>query len=117
MATRGESDPAVTPTEKTLVGICAELLGLEAIGRSDGFFELGGDSILSVQLAARARAAGLDVDPRMIFEHPTFGELAAAVDASESTPQAADTAFEPMSVSGLSSDALADLTAAWGDSP
>ncbi|WP_420109134.1 amino acid adenylation domain-containing protein, partial [Mycolicibacter arupensis] len=117
VATRGESDPAVTPTEKTLVGICAELLGLEAIGRSDGFFELGGDSILSVQLAARARAAGLDVDPRMIFEHPTFGELAAAVDASESTPQAADTAFEPMSVSGLSSDALADLTAAWGDSP
>ncbi len=120
VATRGESDPPVTATEQTLVGICAELLGVAAIGRSDGFFELGGDSILSVQLAARARAAGLDVDPRMIFEHPTFAELAAAVDAAAATggiPEAADTAFEPMSVSGLSSDALADLTAAWGDSP
>ncbi|WP_233424760.1 non-ribosomal peptide synthetase [Mycolicibacter heraklionensis] len=120
VATRGESDPPVTATEQTLVGICAELLGVAAIGRSDGFFELGGDSILSVQLAARARAAGLDVDPRMIFEHPTFAELAAAVDAAAAaggTAESADTAFEPMSVSGLSSDALADLTAAWGDSP
>ncbi len=120
VATRGESDPPVTATEQTLVGICAELLGVAAIGRSDGFFELGGDSILSVQLAARARAAGLDVDPRMIFEHPTFAELAAAVDnqaAAGGTVESADTAFEPMSVSGLSNDALANLTAAWGDSP
>ncbi|MEB3034420.1 non-ribosomal peptide synthetase [[Mycobacterium] nativiensis] len=117
VATRGEADPPVTATEKTLVGICTELLGVDAIGRSDGFFELGGDSILSVQLAARARAAGLEVDPRMIFEHPTFAELAAAVDAAESSPEAVDTAFAPMSVSGLSGDALADLTAAWGDSP
>ncbi|MEB3020728.1 non-ribosomal peptide synthetase [[Mycobacterium] crassicus] len=117
VATRGEADPPVTATEKTLVGICAELLGVDAIGRTDGFFELGGDSILSVQLAARARAAGLEVDPRMIFEHPTFAELAAAVDAAESRPEPVDTAFAPMSVSGLSGDALADLTAAWGDSP
>lgn len=120
VATRGEADPPVTATEKTLAGICAELLGVQAIGRSDGFFELGGDSILSVQLAARARAAGLDIDPRMIFEHPTFAELAAAADrraeAGDAT-QHTDTAFAPMSVSGLSSDALADLTAAWGDSP
>ncbi|MCV7382629.1 non-ribosomal peptide synthetase [Mycolicibacter longobardus] len=120
VATRGEADPPVTATERTLAGICAELLGVQAIGRSDGFFELGGDSILSVQLAARARAAGLGIDPRMIFEHPTFAELAAAADAQAeagSAPAPADTAFEPMSVSGLSSDALADLTAAWGDSP
>lgn len=120
VATRGEADPPVTATEHTLVGICAELLGVERIGRSDGFFELGGDSILSVQLAARARAAGLDLDPRMIFENPTFAELAAAADtraAAGSGPETADKAFAPMSVSGLSGEALADLTAAWGDSP
>ncbi|MEB3067724.1 non-ribosomal peptide synthetase [[Mycobacterium] vasticus] len=117
VATRGEADPPVTATEKTLAGICAELLGVDAVGRSDGFFELGGDSILSVQLSARARAAGLQVDPRMIFEHPTFAELAAAVDTAKNSPEVADTAFAPMSVSGLSGDALADLTAAWGDSP
>ncbi|MEO6794018.1 MAG: amino acid adenylation domain-containing protein [Mycobacterium sp.] len=122
VATRGASDPPVTATEQTLVGICAELLGVGAIGRSDGFFELGGDSILSVQLAARVRAAGLELDPRMIFEHPTFAELAAAIDtaavaAAGSTTDTTDTAFAPMSVSGLSGDALAGLTAAWGDSP
>lgn len=118
VATRGEADPPATATERTLADICAELLGVERIGRSDGFFELGGDSILSVQLAARARAAGLDVDPRMIFEHPTFAELAAAVDAGAGNgPGTADTAFAPMSVSGLSTDTLAGLTAAWGDSP
>lgn len=118
VATRGEADPPVTATEQTLVGICAELLGVERIGRSDGFFELGGDSILSVQLAARARAAGVDIDPRMIFENPTFADLAAAADsrtADDSAPH--DTAFAPMSVSGLSGEALADLTASWGDSP
>ncbi|CAJ1496248.1 amino acid adenylation domain-containing protein [[Mycobacterium] kokjensenii] len=120
VATRGQSDPPVTATERALAGIVADLLGVEAVGRSDGFFELGGDSILSVQLAARARAAGLDVDPRMIFEHPTLAELAAAVDrraAAGDTTEPADTAYAPMSVSGLSSDALADLTASWGDSP
>lgn len=120
VATRGDVDPPVTETERTLVGICAELLSVPAIGRSDGFFALGGDSISSVQLSARARAAGLAVDPRMIFEHPTFAELAAALDAQAATgagPAAPDTAFAPMSVSGLSGDALADLTAAWGDSP
>ncbi|BBX23200.1 hypothetical protein MTER_26110 [Mycolicibacter terrae] len=120
VATRGEADPPVTATEEALVGICTELLGVERIGRSDGFFELGGDSILSVQLAARARAAGLDIDPRMIFENPTFADLAAAADtraAAGSGPDTADTAFAPMSVSGLSGEALADLTAAWGDSP
>lgn len=56
----------------------------------------------------------------MIFEHPTFAELAAAADAragADSSPDTVDTSFAPMSVSGLSGDALADLTAAWGDSP
>ncbi|MEO9017008.1 MAG: AMP-binding protein, partial [Mycobacterium sp.] len=120
VATRGAFDPPVTATEQILVDICAELLGVEAIGRSDGFFSLGGDSILSVQLSARARAAGLDVDPRMIFEHPTFAGLAAAADkrvTAETSTESADAAFAPMSVSGLSGDTLANLAAAWGDSP
>jgi mycobactin peptide synthetase MbtE len=114
-ATRGESDPPVTDTERALASILEELLGVRHIGRSDGFFELGGDSILSVQLAARARAAGRTVTPRLIFEHPTLAELAAAIDAASATDAApaADAAFAPMSVSGLSSDALAQLTAAW----
>ena len=113
--TRGHADPPATDTERVLVAISADLLGTSDIGRSDGFFEVGGDSVLSVQLAARARAAGLAVSPQLIFEHPTFAELAAAVD--QAVDPAADTGFAPMSVSGLSDEALAKLTAAWGESP
>ncbi|MFE0179161.1 amino acid adenylation domain-containing protein, partial [Streptomyces sp. NPDC059002] len=43
-----------TPTEETLCALFAEVLGLERVGVEDGFFELGGDSISSMQLASRA---------------------------------------------------------------
>ena len=87
----------------------AELLSTPEVGRFDDFFALGGDSILSVQLASRARAAGLAVSPRMIFENPTVQQLAAALDAlgdaqtdAEQPDGPADARFEPMSTSGLS---------------
>ena len=47
-----------TLTEEIVAGIYAQVLGLERVGVDDSFFELGGDSILSMQVAARARAAG-----------------------------------------------------------
>ena len=45
--------------EEILAGIYAQVLGLERVGVDESFFELGGDSILSMQVVARARAAGL----------------------------------------------------------
>ncbi|MFI6023949.1 condensation domain-containing protein, partial [Streptomyces sp. NPDC051287] len=48
----------------------------------DGFFELGGDSILSIQLVARARAAGLVFSPRDVFERKSVAGLAAVVGMS-----------------------------------
>ncbi|GIM89168.1 non-ribosomal peptide synthetase [Paractinoplanes toevensis] len=64
--------------ERVLAGLFAGLLGLDddAVGRDDGFFALGGDSILSIQLVSRARAAGLHIAPRQVFEHQTVAELA-----------------------------------------
>ncbi|MEU3416684.1 phosphopantetheine-binding protein, partial [Streptomyces sp. NPDC006658] len=56
----------------------AELLGVERVGVDDNFFMLGGDSILSIQVVSRARAAGLALTPRDLFRHPTVAELAAA---------------------------------------
>ncbi|WP_306338911.1 phosphopantetheine-binding protein, partial [Streptomyces sp. KL118A] len=44
-----------TEVERVLCGLFAEVLGLERVGVEDGFFELGGDSISSMQLASRAR--------------------------------------------------------------
>ncbi len=45
--------------EEVLAGIYAQVLGLERVGVDESFFELGGDSILSMQVVARARAAGV----------------------------------------------------------
>ena len=45
--------------EEILAGIYAQVLGLERVGVDDSFFDLGGDSISSMQVVTRARAAGL----------------------------------------------------------
>ena len=81
VSTSGQTEPPRTDTERALATVFAELLSTAEVGRFDDFFTLGGDSILSVQLAARARAAGLAVNPRMVFENPTVQQLAAALDA------------------------------------
>ena len=49
------------------------------VGVEDNFFALGGDSILSLQVASRALAAGLRVKARDVFRYQTVAQLAAAV--------------------------------------
>jgi aryl carrier-like protein len=63
------------PAEKTLASIWAEALHVQDVGIHDNYFELGGDSILGMQIVARAIAAGLDLTPRDLFEHQTIAEL------------------------------------------
>jgi non-ribosomal peptide synthase protein (TIGR01720 family) len=68
-----------TPLEETVCGLYADVLGLPAVGPDDGFFALGGDSIMAIQLVSRLRAGpGLDVATRDIFQYQTPAELAAA---------------------------------------
>ncbi len=62
--------------EEILAGIYAQVLGLARVGVDDSFFDLGGDSILSMQVVARARAAGLTCRPRDIFVEQTVARLA-----------------------------------------
>jgi amino acid adenylation domain-containing protein/non-ribosomal peptide synthase protein (TIGR01720 family) len=71
------SETPRTPAEEVLARIWSEVLRVRAVGVRDSFFELGGDSILSLQVVARAAAAGLRVSLRQLFEHPTVAELAA----------------------------------------
>ncbi|MDX6739344.1 non-ribosomal peptide synthetase [Actinocorallia sp. A-T 12471] len=66
-----------TPAEETVAALFAEVLGLERVGIDDGFFDLGGDSIIAIQLVARARQSGLAFTPREVFQHQTTAELAA----------------------------------------
>ncbi|MFD3586902.1 non-ribosomal peptide synthase/polyketide synthase [Streptomyces sp. NPDC058683] len=65
-----------TPLEETLCGLVAEVLGLQRVGAEDDFFSLGGDSIVAMQLVARARAAGLAFSPRDVFRHKSAAGLA-----------------------------------------
>ncbi|MFE3453510.1 amino acid adenylation domain-containing protein [Nonomuraea sp. NPDC059194] len=65
-----------TPAERTLAALFAEVLGLPSVGVHDSFFELGGDSIVAIQLVNRARRAGLAITPREVFQHRTVAALA-----------------------------------------
>src|SRR5690606_24888701 len=62
--------------EELLCGLFAQVLGLPEVGITDGFFALGGDSILSIQLVGLARQAGLGLSVRDVFEHQTVAGLA-----------------------------------------
>ena len=58
-----------SPVEEILAAIYAEILGLEPadVSVDDSFFELGGDSIVSIQLVNRARRLGLQLTPQQVF--------------------------------------------------
>jgi nonribosomal peptide synthetase CepB len=83
-----------SPAEEALAELFAAVLGLPTVGVEDSFFALGGDSIVSIQLVARARAAGLRITPRQIFELRTVAALAAvAVPAESPAAEAAGAAY------------------------
>jgi acyl carrier protein len=65
-----------------VTGIWESVLGVEDIGGEENFLDLGGDSMTATEVAMRLRERlGLDVPLRMIFDHPTVEELAAALQA------------------------------------
>jgi non-ribosomal peptide synthase protein (TIGR01720 family) len=65
------------PAEHALVQAWGDVLGIGEIGVDDSFFELGGDSVLGLQIVARLSRAGFKITPAQIFEHPTIAALAA----------------------------------------
>ncbi|WP_041802984.1 non-ribosomal peptide synthetase [Rhodopseudomonas palustris] len=66
-----------TPEERILARIWSDLLGHGPVGVQDNFFHVGGDSILTIRLVARAYEAGLDIELKHVFEQPTIEGLAA----------------------------------------
>jgi amino acid adenylation domain-containing protein/non-ribosomal peptide synthase protein (TIGR01720 family) len=75
----GDGTAARTPAEQTLADIWQRILGTTRIGVTDNFFDLGGDSILSIRIASEARAAGLPLTSALLFTHQTIEELAEAL--------------------------------------
>jgi len=71
-----ETVTAKTDKEKQLIKIWEEVLSFQPIRLNDNFFEIGGDSILSIQIVSKARQKGIFLAPNQIFEHQTISELA-----------------------------------------
>jgi amino acid adenylation domain-containing protein/non-ribosomal peptide synthase protein (TIGR01720 family) len=77
--------PPSSPAEEALAAIWCDVLGVARVGRHDNFFALGGDSILSIQVVARAARADLVLTPKVLFRHPTVAELADVATRTRST--------------------------------
>jgi amino acid adenylation domain-containing protein/thioester reductase-like protein/non-ribosomal peptide synthase protein (TIGR01720 family) len=88
-------------TEEILAGIYAEVLGVDRVGVDDSFFELGGDSILSLQLVARARAAGLAFRERDVFVEQTVARLARVARVADDAVGAVDEGIGPVLVTPI----------------
>jgi acyl transferase domain-containing protein/acyl carrier protein len=64
-------------TEHTLVSMWQELLGIEQIGIHDNFFQLGGHSLLGIQVVSRVRVQfRVELPLRTLFESATIADLA-----------------------------------------
>jgi amino acid adenylation domain-containing protein len=85
-APRQDSRPLEPPrgaTEELLAGIFAQVLSAPALDRDDGFFELGGDSLLATQVIARVRAAfAVRLGVRDLFETPSIAGFAQRIEGA-----------------------------------
>jgi len=64
------------PVEKQLAQIWAEVLNVTSVSIHDNFFDLGGASIQSLEIIAKAQQLGLPITPELLFRHQTIAELA-----------------------------------------
>lgn len=88
-------------TEELLADIWSKILGVAQVGIHDNFFDLGGDSILNIQIVSRAAKAGLVFTPGLLFQHQTIADLAANIDVKniqgiEQTPESGQVPLTPI---------------------
>ncbi|MGO4447250.1 amino acid adenylation domain-containing protein, partial [Mycobacterium sp. 2YAF39] len=93
--------PPTNAVEEILAGVFAQVLGVERVGVDDSFFDLGGDSILSMQVVARARAAGVLCRPRDIFVEQTVAGLARVADVIDGEGGPVDEGIGPVAVTPI----------------
>jgi amino acid adenylation domain-containing protein len=92
LAQNGSSPPI--DVERMLAGIWARVLDTDEVSLDDNFFDLGGNSILALEMIARAGQVGLRITPKQLWQHQTIGELAQVV-----VPAAAPSVSEPVAPS------------------
>ena len=80
-ATRAAGEGSVEgEVEQTVAAIWRQLFGVEEVGADDNFFDLGGNSLLAIQLVAQLRkAVRTELPLGSLFEAPTVAGLAARI--------------------------------------
>lgn len=78
--------PPRSPLERALATVWCDVIGIDRVGIHDDFFELGGDSITSIRLVRKARAAGIAFPVTAVFRHPTIAALAAVATQVQDRP-------------------------------
>ncbi|MBA3530669.1 MAG: amino acid adenylation domain-containing protein [Ardenticatenales bacterium] len=73
----------LTQTQKQLMDIWQETLALSQISLDDNFFDLGGDSILSIVIGHHCRTYGIHLKAMDLFRYPTIRTLAAFIDSNQ----------------------------------
>lgn len=81
--------------EADIAAIWCQVLKREQVGRHEAFFDIGGDSILALQVIARLRKRGIKVGPQHLASHPTVAQL-----ATLAVPAEATSAQTPSAISG-----------------
>jgi len=84
-----------SPIEIALADIWRDVLKVDKIGIRANFFELGGDSVDSIQIVVRAHKRGLQLTSALVQRYPTIEELAAQVGISTST------VIQPSTIPGI----------------
>ena len=78
----------LTAVEELLAGIWSELLSVEQVRRQDHFFEIGGHSLLAMQMTSRVRQTfRVDLQLRTVFDAPRLRQLAAVIAAAQQDTQ------------------------------
>lgn len=96
------TDPAADPTEAMVAGIWSSVLGVTTVGADSDFFDLGGNSLVAVQLIAQIReATGVRLPMRAIFETPTVAEMAATITTMSAAPKEEPAAASTATISRL----------------
>jgi len=87
----------VTAVEREVAAVWCSVLRAPALGLDARFFEIGGNSLLAVQVTARvSRIVGVELPLRLLFEASTLGDFAASVAEAASRPAEELEPIEPI---------------------
>ena len=103
----GESVAAANEVEHTFCTIFQDILGIDDVGATDSFFEIGGTSLLAIRITVEAANAGYQITYSDVFANPTPRDLAnlcGATDQEDSDDASRDAEIEDFDYSEI--DAL-----------